>query len=155
MRGRKPIPTAIKEMKGTIEKSRILANEMTVTINNDIPKAPEELNEEAVKIWNEVCRELKNNGLLAVVDLGLVQAYCAELSQYKEALRQIDKTGPLVISPSGYPMVSPWQTIRRQSLKAAMDLGQLFGVTPSARTRIGSNTKPTSKLDQLKKPKTA
>ena len=155
MKGRKPIPTAIKEMKGTIEKSRILANEMTVTINTEIPEPPEELNNEAVKIWNEVCRELKNNGLLAVVDLGLVQAYCTELAQYKEAVRQIKRTSPLIKSPSGYPMVSPWQTIRRQSLKAAMDLGQLFGVTPSARTRIGANTKPTSKLEQLKKPKIA
>ena len=155
MKGRKPIPTAIKEMKGTIEKSRILPNEMIVTINNEIPDAPEDLNSEAQKLWNEVCHELKNNGLLANVDLGLVEAYCAELAQYKEAIRQIKRTSPLIKSPSGYAMVSPWQTIRRQSLKAAMDLGQLFGVTPSARTRIGANTKPTSKLEQLKKPKIA
>jgi P27 family predicted phage terminase small subunit len=155
MRGNKPLPTAIKELRGTLEKSRILTNEMKVTINNDIPQAPEDLNIEAKKIWNSVCHELKNNGILANVDLELVEAYCAELSQYKEAVRQIKKTSPLIKSPSGYAMVSPWQTIRKQSLKAAMDLGQLFGVTPSARTRIGHNVKPINKLELLRKPKTA
>jgi P27 family predicted phage terminase small subunit len=156
MRGIKPLPTAIKELRGTLEKSRVLSNEMTVTINNEIPQAPEDLNAEGKKLWNEVCHELKNNNLLANVDLGLVEAYCNELAQYKEAVRQIKKTSPLIKSPSGYAMVSPWQTIRRQSLKAAMDLGQLFGVTPSARTRIGSNTpKASSKLELLQKSKIA
>lgn len=156
MRGRKPIPTEIKKTKGTLEKSRVLSNEMQVQINNDIPTAPEDLNQEAKKIWLEVCTELKNNRILANVDLGLVEAYCAELAQYKEAVRQIKKTSPLVKSPSGYVMISPWQTIRKQSLKAAMDLGQLFGVTPSARTRIGANIKGESKLDFIKqKPKIA
>lgn len=155
MKGIKPLPTAIKELRGTLEKSRTLPNEMVVSINRDIPEPPEDLNNEAKKLWQEVCTELKNNGILANVDLGLVEAYCSELVTYKEALRQIKKTSPLIKSPSGYAMVSPWQTIRRQSLKAAMDLGQLFGVTPSARTRIGATIKTTSKLDSLKKPKTA
>jgi len=155
MRGVKPLPTAVKQLRGTIEKSRTLSNEMVVSINHEIPQAPEDLNNEAKKLWQEVCTELKNNGILANVDLGLVEAYCTELATYKEAIRQIKKTSPLIKSPSGYPMVSPWQTIRRQSLKAAMDLGQLFGVTPSARTRIGATIKTVNKLDLLKKPKTA
>ena len=150
-RGRKPIPNEIKQLKGTIEKSRLIENPMIVQINNEIPEAPEDLNNEAKKIWQITCDELKRNGILATVDLGLVEAYCAELAMYKEAVRQIRKTSPLVKSPSGYPMVSPWQTIRKQSLKAATDLAQLFGVTPSARTRVGANKPPESKLELLKK----
>ena len=37
MRGRKTIPTAIKELKGTLEKSRVLENEMKVSVINEIP----------------------------------------------------------------------------------------------------------------------
>jgi P27 family predicted phage terminase small subunit len=150
-RGRKPIPNEIKQLKGTIEKSRLIENPMIVQINNEIPEAPEDLNNEAKKIWQITCDELKRNGILATVDFGLIEAYCAELAMYKEAVRQIRKTSPLVKSPSGYPMVSPWQTIRKQSLKAATDLAQLFGVTPSARTRVGANKPPASKLELLKK----
>ena len=150
-RGRKPIPNEIKEIKGTLEKSRLIDNPMIVQINNEIPQAPEDLNNEAKKIWQITCDELKRNGILATVDLGLIEAYCAELAMYKEAVRQIKKTSPLVKTPSGYPMVSPWQTIRKQSLKAATDLAQLFGVTPSARTRVGANKPPASKLELLKK----
>lgn len=152
MRGRKPIPTAIKETKGTLRKHRVLENEVTVQLVSNIPEPPDDLSAEAKKTWRNVCDELKSNGLLATVDLELVQAYCNEMSMYREAVRQIKKTNPLVKSPSGYPMINPWQTIRKQSLKSAMDLGQLFGLTPSARARIpNTNAKPVTKLELLKK----
>lgn len=156
MRGRKPIPTAIKENKGTVRKSRVLQNEVTVQLVSSIPEPPDDLSAEAKKTWRNVCDELKANGLLATVDLELVQAYCNEMSMYREAVRQIKKTNPLVKSPSGYPMINPWQTIRKQSLKSAMDLGQLFGLTPSARTRIpAASGKSESRLKQFQKSKTA
>ncbi len=47
MKGVKPLPTAIKELRGTLEKSRTLPNEMVVSINRDIPEPPEDLNNEA------------------------------------------------------------------------------------------------------------
>lgn len=154
MKGRIPIPTAIKEAKGTLRKSRVVKNEVAVKLVSNIPEPPDDLSADAKKTWRNVCEELKSNGLLATVDLELVQAYCNEMTTYKEAVRQIRKTNPLVKSPSGYPMINPWQTIRKQSLKSAMDLGQLFGLTPAGRTRIPSNqTGSESKLKQLQKRK--
>jgi phage terminase small subunit len=53
-------------------------------------------------------------------------------------------------------MINPWFQVQSQALKQATQLGQLFGITPSARSRISAAvTKPVSKLDSLKKPKTA
>jgi P27 family predicted phage terminase small subunit len=156
MRGRKPIPTEIKELKGTLEKSRMLKNEMSVELSNTIPDAPEDLNEEAKQIWVKICEELKRNRILAVVDLDLVESYCHEMALYKHATRMIKQKGGVFKSPSGYPMINPWLTIKRQALKSATDLGVLFGLTPSARSRIPNNNPQTNnKLELLKKPKTA
>jgi len=48
-------------------------------------------------------------------------------------------------------MINPWQTIRNQALKSATNIGQLFGITPSARARIPQQQQPASKLEILKK----
>ncbi len=93
MRGRKTIPTAIKELKGTLEKSRVLENEMKVSVINEIPEPSEDLNEEGRKIWENVCHELKRNGILSTVDLDLVESYCQEMAMYKHATRQLKNKG--------------------------------------------------------------
>jgi P27 family predicted phage terminase small subunit len=151
MRGRKTIPTAIKELKGTLEKSRVLENEMKVSVINEIPEPSEDLNEEGRKIWENVCYELKRNGILSTVDLDLVESYCQEMAMYKHATRQLKNKGAVYKSQSGYPMINPWQTIRNQALKSATNIGQLFGITPSARARIPQQQQPASKLEILKK----
>jgi P27 family predicted phage terminase small subunit len=154
--GRPPLPTAIKAARGTLRKSQVVPNEMTVQLISDVPEPPHDLTDDAKKTWRNVCEELKRNGLLATVDLELVKAYCNELAMYNEAVKQINENSVLILSPNGYPMINPWQTIRKQSLKAAMDLGQLFGLTPSARTRIPSSINKTeSKLKQFQKSKSA
>ena len=40
-KGRKKLPTAMKEMQGTLEKSRVLENEMQVDLVSQLPEAPE------------------------------------------------------------------------------------------------------------------
>jgi phage terminase small subunit len=46
--------------------------------------------------------------------------------------------------------------VRSAALKQATQMGQLFGITPSARAKIETgNVKPVSKLELLKKTKTA
>ena len=44
-RGRKKIPTKIKELQGTLKTERVLENEMQVTLVADIPPPPEWLSE--------------------------------------------------------------------------------------------------------------
>ena len=40
-KGRKKLPTALKEMQGTLEKSRVLENEMEVDLVLEFPDAPD------------------------------------------------------------------------------------------------------------------
>lgn len=156
MRGRPKKPTEIKKLQGTEDKRWLVENEMKVLPMDEIPLAPKGFSASAAKIWDSVCRELKRNGLLASCDLELLRGYCILLHQFGEANKMVDKEGLVTISRHGEQVVNPWYRVQCESLKQATQIGQLFGITPSARSRINvASTKPQSKLDLLKKPKTA
>ena len=156
MKGRPRIPTEIKVMKGTLSPSRELAAPMIVELSEGVPQPPAHLNALGFEYWDITCKELKNNNLLAGADLGLVAGYCNELGLYKKACEINNKEGEVVVNRFGERVVSPWYDVRSKALKQATQMGQLFGITPSARARIETgNVKPASKLELLRKPKTA
>lgn len=156
MRGRPKLPTELKKLQGTEDKRWLVENEMKVLPMDELPPAPEGFSHESAKIWDTVCRELKRNGLLASCDLELLHGYCELLTHYQNACTKLKKEGTVILSRHGDKMINPWFQVQSQTLKQATQLGQLFGITPSARSRISAAvTKPVSKLDSLKKPKTA
>ena len=53
-KGRKKIPTNIKAMQGTVEKSRLVENEMEVDLCTTIPPAPKLLSRVGKKEWQKV-----------------------------------------------------------------------------------------------------
>ena len=156
MRGRPKLPTEIKKLQGTEDKRWMVENEMKVLPMDEIPEAPKTFNAGTKKIWDSVCIELKRNGLLASCDLELLRGYCILLNQFADANKMVEKEGLVTVSRHGEQVVNPWYRVQCESLKQATQIGQLFGITPSARSRINvATTKPQSKLDTLKKPKTA
>lgn len=156
MRGRPKLPTEIKKLQGTEDKRWLIENEMKVVPMDVLPEAPKTFNDATIKIWDDVCRELKRNGLLASCDLELLRGYCILLNQFEQAHAMTKTEGLVVVSRLGEQVINPWYKIQCDSLKQATQIGQLFGITPSARSKISTAaTKPVSKLDSLKKPKTA
>ena len=140
MRGRKKIPTALKKLKGTDRKDRLLSNEMEVTRSVSMPEAPSFLNSFGVYEWEKVTNELANLSMLHEVDLGLLAAYCREIGTYFEMVEEIkmgqvertfDKDGRLRSSK-----LKPEVKIARDSLDRAIKLAVQFGFTPSARASI-------------------
>ena len=57
-KGRKKLPTKIKEMQGTITPSRIIENEMMVDVVTEIPEPPNWLSEIGKKEWEKVSSQL-------------------------------------------------------------------------------------------------
>ena len=70
-RGRKKVPTKIKELQGTIKPERMMENEMQVALVQTIPLAPEWLSEIGKTEWLKVCSELFNRQMLHQIDLSL------------------------------------------------------------------------------------
>jgi phage terminase small subunit len=64
--------------------------------------------------------------------------------------------GEVIVNRFGDKAVSPWYDVRSRALKQATQMGQLFGVTPSARGKIETGkSAPVSKLELLQKSKIA
>ena len=71
-KGRKKIPTKINEMQGTLQKSRVVENEMQVDLCQSLPEAPKLLSKIGKAEWEKVTKQLFNLNMLHQVDLRLV-----------------------------------------------------------------------------------
>jgi P27 family predicted phage terminase small subunit len=151
MKGRPKVPTEIKKLKGTAQKCRILENEMALTISTEQPTPEIEFKTpRAKKIFDEMCHELKKINMLVGVDLGIIAMYSEAVANYYVAVEKCEAQG-MVIETNQGPKINPWFVTKQNCVKQAMQLGQLIGVTPSARARIpNTNAKPVSKLELLK-----
>jgi len=141
--GRKKTPTKIKEMQGTLEKSRTIDNEMVVDLVTDLPSAPAWLSEIGKEEWNKVTNQLYNLEMLYSVDLRLVEAYCNEISLYLECEMKLRKEnridefknsqGDLLRSQA-----SPLIKMKNDALANSLKLASQFGLTPVARASISA-----------------
>ena len=142
-KGRKKIPTALKQMQGTTEKSREVENEMQVDVCPSLPDAPTLLSEIGKGEWLKVTSQLFNLQMLHVVDLRLVEAYCNEISLYIEVEQWLRDNGRIDEFKNIDGMVirsqaKPQQKIAKDALNSAMKLATQFGLTPVARASISA-----------------
>ena len=144
-KGRKKIPTKIKAMQGTTEKSREVENEMQVDLCASIPEAPEMLSEIGKGEWVKVATQLHNLQMLHSVDLRLVEAYCNEIALYIECemwLRENGRTDDFYNSNNELvrSQAKPYVKMKNDSLNNALKLATQFGLTPVARASISAPT---------------
>ena len=74
MAGRKPLPTHLKMVRGTLQKCRMNPDEPTP--DPEIPDAPPHLSPEAREEWERLALELYELGILSTIDRAALAAYC-------------------------------------------------------------------------------
>jgi P27 family predicted phage terminase small subunit len=145
--GRNKIPTKMKILKGTLEKSRTLKNEFEPkTVDNLSPRYlndPYQLEE-----WDIVTKELATAGLLAEMDISLIEAYCVEAAKYRMAIEKLNDEGHIKKGKMG-DYINPWHMISERSFDRMYKMGVVFGLSPSARAKISSNKPKGNKLNDL------
>lgn len=99
----------------------------------------EVMNERAKLIFTNTIKQLKKLKQYHDIDEKLIQSYAVEMATYEEASENCNAQSECIPAPSGYLMINPWYTIRKQSLKSAMDIAKLFGFTPIVRKSLGAN----------------
>lgn len=144
-RGRKKVPTKIKELQGTAKTERMMENEMQVALVQTIPLAPEWLSEIGKSEWLKVCSELFNKRMLHQIDLSLLEAYCNAISLHIETEKMLRDKGRIQIykNPDGtlkHMQAVPYQKIANDALDRALKLATQFGFTPTARSSINQPT---------------
>lgn len=143
MRGRKKLPTEIKQLKGTLRADREIKDAMNPTKIIDLPYPPEYLNEDAKKEWYVIIKEYHKLGMISKLDLGILGLYCNEISIYIEMTNKLrDKDRVMVFkNPDGsikYASQVPYQKIANDALAKALKIASEFGLTPSSRTKIST-----------------
>ena len=73
----------------------------------EILPCPDHLSDGAKAEWERMAKLLAQLGLLTAIDGVAFEAYCTLVARWREAEEALKKTGPVVKSPSGYPMLSP------------------------------------------------
>ena len=92
-KGRKKLPTQIKKIQGTLDKSREVKNEMQVSTLSELPPAPNWLRETAQIEWRNVTNELLSLQMLHQIDLVLLAAYCNAISLHIEMEKYLMEKG--------------------------------------------------------------
>jgi P27 family predicted phage terminase small subunit len=133
MRGRKPKPTAVKQLTGNPGKRKLNAHEPKPPA--DLPICPSWLDDEAKRQWNALVPHLHKIGLLTMVDQQSMAAYCQAVSRWAAAEAAIAKEG-LTFETEFGPRKHPAVTIAKECMLLIQKFASEFGLSPSARTRI-------------------
>lgn len=134
MAGRKPKPTALKELEGNPGKRELNTKEPKPDAT--APSCPEWLSKEAREEWERICPFLEKAGLLTQVDRAALAGYCQSYANWQNAEKHIAAEGSTFETPNGYQQQTPWVSIAQTNKKDVLKFCAEFGMTPSSRSRI-------------------
>jgi P27 family predicted phage terminase small subunit len=136
-RGRKPVPTALKIIRGNPGKRPISKTEPKPSAERD-PHCPDHLDATAKVEWNRLLPILKGMKVLTEADYIALANLCGSFSMLIKAQTDLNKTGLLFKTATGYVQQSPLIGIITRCTEQVNALCREFGLTPSARTRIAT-----------------
>ena len=146
-RGRKPTPTAIKELEGNPGKRKL--NDKEPRPEKKAPSCPKWLEPEAKKEWKRLAKKMEMMGVLTEVDMAAFAGYCQAYARWKEAEEFITQHGTIVKTPSGYWQQVPQVSIAQTYLKVMNRFAEQFGLTPASRSRIVADNAAGGGYDEM------
>lgn len=149
-RGRKPKPTAKKQLAGNPGKRALNKAEPEFTRITDVDP-PEWLSERASIVWRMIVPELLRENVLALTDLHNVEAFCTAYGNWRLAQDSVDQFGVVVESAQGSPIKNPALTAANEAMRQMVTFGSMLGLDPASRTRIigGNKQKSTNEFAAL------
>ncbi|RZN26968.1 phage terminase small subunit P27 family [Bradyrhizobium sp. Leo121] len=126
---------------------------------DECPPPPEHLNGYARETWHQLAPELFRLGLLTILDVGPLAAYCTAAAQFRQAEEAIQRMAKederghalTITGSAGSQVTNPLLRIASQAMNDMQRIGAQFGLTPSGRLRLSGITPPPppSKFDGL------
>ena len=145
MAGRRPKPTALKQLQGTLRKDRTNANEpKPEALGKGVPK---HLSKEARVYWRESFKLLTRVGILTETDADSLGLYCETKARWIHAKQKLAKDGLVIIAQSGFPVQNPYLQILNKAHDQMLKILLEFGMTPAARTKVNATSKDEDESD--------
>lgn len=159
MPGPPPTPNVIRILRGNPSKRRI-ADEPKPKIAETVPEPPDFLQSYACDEWYRVAPELHVLGLLTILDVMPLAAYCQAYCLWRTAVETYNAmaasnpatSGLLVKRADGNAGPNPLLAIGRKAAADMVHLAGHFGMSPAARARISAGVwhePPPNKFDGL------
>lgn len=134
MRGRKPVPTATKQLRGNPGKRAL--NDREAQPRRVLPRAPQHLDPEAKARWRSLARELYDAGLLTALDRDALAIYCQVWARWVRAEQMLTKTSDVIKTTNGNLIQNPYLGVANRAIEQLHRMEAEFGMTPSSRARI-------------------
>jgi len=151
MKGRPPLPTELKLLRGTLRRGRVNTSEPAPPCLAADTIPPRWLSRAGKAVWREFLPQVC--AWVAVTDVEIFGRFCALVADFRALRADIDRHGMTMqrISPKGVPLGSakrPEVEMIRQVEKELRSVETLLGFNPSARSKVKTVEK-TSPKDQL------
>ncbi len=148
MQGRKPKPTALKELAGNPGKRAL--NHAEPRPKTTMPRPPEHLSDEEKAKWKVLVRELHALGLVTKLDVDALAMYCVIFVRWMKAEKLVREKGEIIKTTAGNIIQNPYLSIANRALEQLNKLGAEFGMTPSSRSRVKADlTDPDQELERM------
>lgn len=135
MRGRKPKPTALKDLHGSNAPQN--PDEPMPTSTLDLVPAPEHFTAEMREIWQHAVDHAPP-GMLKAIDMGVLEVWCVAYATYRKAVIKQKQYALVIPAPqTGYPVVSPWLGVQNKQAAVMLKAAAELGFSPTARPRVG------------------
>lgn len=150
--GSRPLPTALKQLKGTHQSCRDAKDAPPVNMSA-MPAPPGHLNYRAAEIFRDLAVILYSMKILSVEDSIMLSLLAARLAEVEEHTTTIESEGYSYITSKGFVKSRPEVGMRNEAMRHAQSLLIEFGLSPAARSRVSRQIgdkpgNPFSMLDQ-------
>lgn len=141
--GRRPLPTAVKKLRGNPGKRALNAAEPAPPVG--VPQMPKGLGKVAAAEWRSIVPDLIQLGVLTKVDGKALAAYCHAFARWFQAEREVERHGIIVEEPillmgeeTGFVRLkkNPACNVSETAMKIMKSFLVEFGMTPAARSRV-------------------
>lgn len=138
MKGRKPIPDALKALAGQTRPDR-MNPEQPVAPSDGLQFIPDELSEEGKKYWPKIRATLVAAGIATNLDRQALIMLCETWATYLEAVEGLRSDGLMIVGTAGRPVKSQYLAVINQQSAILNRLMVEFGMTPTSRQRLRSS----------------
>jgi P27 family predicted phage terminase small subunit len=140
--GRKPLPTAVKELNGNPGKRPLNRSEPRPGRPRRVPPPPDHLKGLARRKWQKMAAQLHKIGVLTEIDQDALARYCVTYQRWREAEAKIAREGEVVLTVNGNQIQNPYLAIANRCMAQLNTLGAEFGLTPSSRAKVHAEPPP-------------
>ena len=138
MRGRRPLPTKVKELKGTLRKNRV--NRKEPKLNPRFPRPPRGMPKEERAIWRQLAKVIDPLKVTASSDQATLELLVAAIARWRRAVEHLRTEGEYYEAETRqgsvlvklHPAVGVAERAERFILRTFIE----FGLTPAARSKV-------------------